>query len=611
MATRFVGEDLTPVLPERRNRDEKGPTPSSQELRARQRWRFWLLMVGLVVAACLLILRLFVYQIVQWGDQVAMGQAHRGAAARGVIVDRNGTLLAADRFFYEVAITPNILYNDEERREVANQLEELAGMPANRTLALLQEYQNSSFLRLAETVPLAQAEAIEHKQEEMAQTLDRFPLQYVFITPVPLRYYPQHELASHLLGFVNMERTPFYGVESYYSRFLLADSGIGFTNKPQADLSSLSSNLRRYMPSQAGKDVVLTIDSAIQWIVEEELKRGVEEFKAARGTVIIQNPYTGEILAMASYPSYDPNRFADTETANFLDPAISQQYEPGSIFKVITMASGLDAEVMTPHKVYNDPGFISIGERTIFNSQLIGYGEVEAQDALALSLNVVTAQVAVDIGVSQFYDYVRRFGFGSPTEVDLAGEIPGAIKVPGDPMWSLSDLGTNSFGQGIAVTPLQMVNSVSALANGGKLMRPYVVSERVYDGQVLRTEPTVIHTAIGNEYASQIADMMVHAVEIGNKKARVADYTVAGKSGTAQIPTVAGYLEDQVNASFVGFAPAQDPAVVMLVRLERPDQEVTLWASDNAAPIFSRIMTRVLNYLGAEPNSRRYAGSGE
>jgi cell division protein FtsI/penicillin-binding protein 2 len=565
-------------------------------------------MVILAAAAGLLILRLAIYQIVQWGDQLPIGQPHTGADARGVIVDRNGTLLAADRFFYEVAITPNILHSDEERREVANQLEELAGMPANRTLAMLQEYQDSSFLRLAETVPLAAAEAIEARQEEIAKTLDRFPLQYVFITPVPLRYYPQNELASHILGFVNAERSPFYGVESYYDRYLLADSGIGFTTAPQAELSSLSPSLRRYMPSQAGKDIVLTIDSAIQWIVEEELKKGVEEFKAERGTVIIQNPHTGEILAMASYPSYDPNRFGDTATANFLDPAISQQYEPGSIFKVITMAAGLDAEVMTPDKVYNDPGFISIGERTIFNSQLIGYGEVEARDALALSLNVVTAQVAVDIGTSQFYDYVRRFGFGSPTEVDLAGEVPGAIKVPGDPMWSPSDLGTNSFGQGIAVTPLQMVNSVSALANGGKLMRPYVVKERVYDGKVLVTEPTVIHTAISSEHADQIADMMVHAVEIGNKKARVDDYTVAGKSGTAQIPTVAGYLEDQVNASFVGFAPAEEPAVVMLVRLERPDQEVTLWASDNAAPIFSRIMTRVLSYLNVEPNSRRMAG---
>lgn len=565
-------------------------------------------MVMLALAAGLLILRLFVYQIIQWGAQVEVGQGHQGAPARGVIVDRNGTLLAADRFFYEVAITPNLLNNDEERRSVASQLEELAGMPANRTLALLQEYQTASYLRLAETVPLAQAEAIQERQDEIAIDLDRFPLQYVFITPVPLRYYPQNELASHILGFVNAERSPFYGVESYYDRFLVADSGIGFTSTPQKDLSTLSPSLRKYLPSLAGKDIVLTIDSAIQWIVEEELQRGVEEFKAVRGTVIIQNPHTGEILAMASYPSYDPNRYGETDTANFLDPAVSQQYEPGSIFKVITMAAGLDAEVMTPDKVYNDPGFISIGERTIFNSQLIGYGEIEAQDALALSLNVVTAQVALDIGVSQFYDYVRRFGFGSPTEVDLAGEVPGAIKTPGDPLWSYSDLGTNSFGQGIAVTPLQMVNSVSALANGGKLMRPYVVKERVYDGKVLETEPTVVHTAIAAKYADQIADMMVHTVEVGNQKARVEDYTVAGKSGTAQIPTVAGYLEDQVNASFVGFAPADDPAAVMLVVLERPDQEVTLWASDNAAPIFSRIMTRVLNYLNVEPDSRKYAG---
>jgi cell division protein FtsI/penicillin-binding protein 2 len=581
--------------------------PSLQE---RRRWRFMLLIGVLAAAAALIALRLMTYQVVQWGLSVPISKGHEGNPARGTIVDRDGLLLASDRFFYSVAINAQALRNVEQRVAVAQQLEDLIGLPANRTLAQLNTWPDTYYLEVAKEITLAQGQRILDEQERLSEESDLYPLRTVFLTAVPKRYYPQRELGAHMVGFVNAERAPFYGVEGYYDRFLVGDSGIGFTEKPNATVADLPLAVQRFVPSLAGKDLVLTIDSSMQWIAEEELRKGLEQYKAERGTIIVMDPHTGRILAMASEPSYDPNQYGQTETKRFLDPAISEQYEPGSVFKVVTMGAGLDTGVITPTMKFNDTGMISVGGRVFFNSQRIGYGEVTAQTALAQSLNVVTAQVAILVGKSAFYDYVRRFGFGSATQVDLAGEIPGALKTPGTLDWSESDIATNSFGQGLAVTPLQMVNAVASIANGGKLMRPYIVEARIHNSEVLLTEPTVVHTTLTPESARQLTDMMVFTVQEGNKLAIVPDYEVAGKSGTAQIPGPDGYLKDEVNASFVGFVPARDPQLAIIVRYEKPDPEITDWANENAAPTFARVATRILDSMNLAPDNIREAVAG-
>lgn len=585
----------------------RGKGESPQQRRERQVWRFWLLVVSLVIALVFLAGRLMIYQVVQWGVSSPVGVGHQGNTPRGTIVDRNGVLLAADRFYYSVAAASNALHSDDERYNVATELEKLISLPANQTLSLLSSYPYSYYVELAKTVPLDQGELINTRIEELGGNAKVFPLHAVFTTPEPRRYYPQGALAGRILGFLNMERLPFYGVESYYNSFLEQDSGVGFTDRPQGTIDSLSPNLRTYLPSPAGKDLVLTVDSAIQWIVEDELRKGIQEFKAVRGTAIIMNPDTGEVLAMATLPTYDPNHYSQAAPKEFLDPAISEQYEPGSVFKLVTYGAALNTGAITPTTVFNDNGVISVGGRPIFNSQQIGYGAVTAQMALARSLNVVAAQVALRLGKNDFYDYVRRFGFSQASDIDLAGEIGGAVKFPGTPNWSESDLGTNSFGQGLAVTPLQMVNAVSTIANGGRLMRPYVVKTRVYNGEVLETEPTVVHQTLSPESAKELTEMMIFTVEEGNKKARVQGYAVAGKSGTAQIPDEGGYLKDEVNHTFVGFMPADAPRIAMLVRLERPDQTIQPWASDTTGVVFSRIGRRVMNYLNVPPDAIRNA----
>ncbi|MCB0107230.1 MAG: penicillin-binding protein 2, partial [Caldilineaceae bacterium] len=295
----------------------------------------------------------------------------------------------------------------------------------------------------------------------------------------------------------------------------------------------------------------------------------------------------------------------NVDVARFLNPAVSALYEPGSIFKVITMAAGLDTGVITPTTPFTDTGYIVVGQRTIYNSNRTAAGATNATDALARSLNVVTAQVAERVGANNFYRYVRRFGFGDRTGVDLADEVAGLLKEPGDELWSQSDLGTNSFGQGLAVTPLQMLNSVCAIANGGLLLRPYIVQARVEDEKVLYTRPTVIQRVMSAQTAAELTDMMVTTVEIGNKAASVAGYEIAGKSGTAQIPGPEGYLEDQTINSFIGFAPAHDPQFVLLVKLDRPDPAISQWASYTAAPVFAQISRRLFEHLNIAPDEIR------
>ncbi|MCB0056994.1 MAG: penicillin-binding protein 2, partial [Caldilineaceae bacterium] len=283
-------------------------------------------------------------------------------------------------------------------------------------------------------------------------------------------------------------------------------------------------------------------------------------------------------------------------------------YEPGSVFKMITAAAALDSGVVTPTQTLTDTGSIAVGQRVILNSDRVAHGVVDMTEALARSLNVITAQWALMLGQKQFYQYLERFGFGQVTEVDLADEVYGLIKRPGTLDWSLSDLGTNSFGQGLAVTPIQMANAIASIANGGKLMRPYIVKARVLDGQVQFTEPTVLGTTIRPETAKALTDILVDIVTDGNSAAAVPGYRIAGKSGTAQIPTEEGYTEDETIVTFAGYAPADDPRFVILVKLDRPDPKISQWASYSAAPTFARVAKRLLDYYHIPPDELRLGG---
>lgn len=580
------------------------PTIDSVAAIRRHIGRVWFIVLALSLITALVIVRLISYQFAEPIVQQAMLPA-RTPADRGVILDRNGNLFAQDRFEYEVRLAPDQLKTDEERAVIASGLESILEIDGSELKRALEQNSASKFMLVTKELPFAEGQRILKWIKEEAE--ESPALNKIEVAAIPIRFYPQKALAAHTIGFVGFssDRPAHFGIEEYFSEFLSTDGIAKLTRTEREPIAVLPPALQRFIPSTAGRDVVLTLDRGVQWIIEDELYQGLQLYGADRGTIIVMEPQTGAVLGLANWPTYDPNNYSATDPKIFQNAAISAQYEPGSIFKVITMGAALDTNTIEPDSKFIDSGSITIGERIIFNSNRTGAGEVTASQALALSINVVTAQIAEELGHPEFYNYVRRFGFGKATEIDLADEIPGAVKSPGSKEWSYSDLGTNSFGQGIAVTPIQMVNSVAAIANGGFLMRPYVIQSRIYDDQVQQTESTVANQAISTETAALLTEMMVDVIETGATAAYAPGYTMAGKTGTAQIPGEGGYLEDETIVSFVGFGPIEDPQFVILVKLERPNPDISQWATATAAPVFSRVALRLCDYFGIPPQNER------
>jgi cell division protein FtsI/penicillin-binding protein 2 len=317
------------------------------------------------------------------------------------------------------------------------------------------------------------------------------------------------------------------------------------------------------------------------------------------------DPRTGEILAMASQPAYDPDRHEwyiyRGQEGIFLSPAVGAPYEPGSVFKIVTVAAALDSGTITPIYTYVDTGQIEVGGRVFTNWDGKAYGERDLVDMLGLSLNVGTVGLAAQMGPDTFYRYVRAFGFGRPTEVDLQGENAGHVRVPDDLDWRDSDLGANAFGQGLTVTPIQMISAAAAVANDGRLMRPYLVARQLQsNGDVVESRPVVRGQPIRPQTARTLTEILAQAVERHLPQALVPGYRVAGKTGTAQIPIPGGYDPTWTIASFVGFGPVRDPQLVILVRLDRP--QASPWASDTAALVFQRLASRLFPMLGIPPD---------
>ncbi|MFN2166879.1 MAG: peptidoglycan D,D-transpeptidase FtsI family protein, partial [Anaerolineae bacterium] len=408
-------------------------------------------------------------------------------------------------------------------------------------------------------------------------------------------------LFSHMLGFVNGEPRAYYGVEENYDDYLRAVDPPFFRSNlgVQVAYSRLPEAWQSVLPSSTGQDIVLTVDRRVQSLVSKVLAEAIGTYQAQSGTIIVMEPSTGAILAMVSLPSYDPNRYGVTNDTVLADPAVSRQYEPGSVFKIVTMSAGIDAGLITADTVLTDSLKMEVGGQTIQNSDKRSHGQVDIRETLVRSLNIPTAQVALQLQESLFYQYVKRFGFGQKTEVDLANESPGTVKVPGDLLWSKSDLATNAFGQGLAVTPLQMATATAVIANGGMLVRPHVVDARVFRGRVLKPDTDPVRRVLKPETASQMTDLMISVVEQGAPGAYVRGYTVAGKTGTAQIAVEGGYSPTDTIHSFVGFAPAWSPKFVILVKLDKP--KANSWAVNTAAPTFGKLARELLRTMHVPP----------
>lgn len=394
-----------------------------------------------------------------------------------------------------------------------------------------------------------------------------------------LRFYPLGALASHLLGFVSADESVggAYGVELYYEKELKGIAGVFEGDKVVE-------------AAEVGESLKLTIDLNIQREAEKILQNLVEKYKAEKGTVIVEDPKTGKILAMGNAPNFDLNSYSEYEVETFLNPAVQAVYEPGSIFKIITMAAGLDAGKITPETTYVDTGSLTLNGKTIKNWDLKAHGKINMTQVIEGSVNTGAAFAERTLGHDLFYEYLVKFGFKDKTNIDLPGEIVGSLR-PLEFDKRDINFATASFGQGISVTPIALLRAVSAIANHGIMMKPHLNSE---------AEPVAIGRVISEKASREVIDMMVSAVDKA-EIARIRGYTVAGKTGTAQVPDFkrGGYTDEVIN-TYIGFAPAYDPKFVILIKIDKPDGAPL--AGLTVVPAFRDLAQFVLNYYNIPPD---------
>lgn len=518
-------------------------------------------------------------------------QPREFAPARGRIFDRNGELLATNDVQYEVGINPTFVVAPDQ---VVRALSEALGKPQSEIEAAVES--QDRYVLVARPVSAEVGDFIKK-----ASSTEGINLSGVSLTPIAHRAYPGGVLGAGTLGFVGYNQlnnqVGYYGVEGFYNDLLSGKSVQGIEQLVPFDTEP------NPVPAQ-GADLVLTIDRDIQFLVEGILNDAVRRYGAQSGSILVMDPQTGEILAMASNPTFDPNNYGAITLPEPLNSGVTGQYEPGSTFKVLTMAAALDSGLVSPTTPFNDTGVIEVGGAQIRNWDGGAWGAVDMTGCMRHSLNVCMAYLSTSMGANTFYDYMKAFGIGTKTNVDLSAESPGHLKVPGDPDWFDSDLGTNAFGQGVAVTPLQLLTAIGAVANDGIMMQPHILREVSNGDASHTTNVQPIGQPISAETARTLSQMLATSLETGEaQNALVPGYRIAGKTGTASIPVPGGYDETQTIASFVGWGPIDDPRFLVLIRLDRPT--ASIWGSETAAPTFGVLAQRLVVLMQIPPDDVR------
>jgi len=422
---------------------------------------------------------------------------------------------------------------------------------------------------------------LKKASQSQVKKTEELNIKGIYIDEVESRFYPLGNLASQVLGFVSPAAdddflSGRYGIELYFDDKLSGEEG-----RLEGD---------RLVDPIAGEDIYTTIDSNIQIRAEEILSDLVMKYKAESGIVMVQEPKTGKILALGVYPNFDLNSYGEYDIKTFLNPAIQSIYEPGSIFKVITMAAGIDSGKITPETRYYDSGSLTLDGRTIKNWDLKAHGWMTMTEVIEQSINTGAAYAAKMLGNDLFYNYLVKFGFSEKTGIKLPGELSGNL-INLEKSFRQINFATASFGQGVAVTPIRLISAISAIANGGVVMKPYIYQNE---------KPAVVRRTVSEEAARQVTGMMVSAV----KKAQIAQvpkFDVAGKTGTAQVPDFKrGGYTDQVINTYSGFAPAYDPRFTILIRIDKPAGAPL--AGLTVVPAFRELAEFILNYYNVPPD---------
>ena len=563
------------------------------------------MLAGSVLGATGLGWRLYDWHVNQSADLAARGSTALLTRTeinprRGTIMDSNGDVLAISRGARRVIADPQEIHAQLDPFVLAKRLGGLLGVEP----AAIAERIGDPTQRYAEIVRGVygqQATDLEH-------ALAEGELPGIRLDADRIRLYPNQELAAHLVGFVGEspdqpgEVIGQAGIEGWYDDVLGGRPG-----QVSFDLDRLGRRIPtgRYavVPPEHGAHVVLTIDRTIQYIAEQELESALERFGAAAGTIVVTDPRSGDILALAVRPTYAPGRVHQYQSLGpeFANRAVGLILEPGSTFKLITMAAGLDSGAIRPETTHNLPGVVTYYGQEFKNWDETTYPNQTMVGVLRHSSNTGAIFVADTLGANRFYDYVERFGFGSPTGVDLVGEVDGIVRRRGDRGWFLPDLAANSFGQGISVTPLQLAAAVGAIANDGMLMQPRVARRVIRpDGTRQSIKPHAVRRVVSADTARTLIRMLETAeASVTDNLARLPGYRTVGKTGTAEVPAGGRILPDISIASYVGFGPVELPRALVSVTVEKP--QLGFYGSQVASPTFRRVMQRVFNHLKIPP----------
>lgn len=578
---------------------------STEMRRARTRQ----MIIFLLVCASLLGLlgRLYYWQITQSGPLASAANSQHTQnqtlnAPRGLIYDAQGRILATNIVRDDVYLEPIQFLADYPDADQYQAKLQWVVQNLHQVLPTLSEAQ----LRAAFASGRTNVRIAGPIDPAQSQELRDLQLPYTFLEPRTWRTYPTGTMVAQVLGYVQDGAGGVYGIEETYNKQLTGKPG-SFTAETDLNGNPLIVGASSDQPAVPGANLTLTIDSTIQYIVQTALTEKVNQLHSQGGTVVVLNAHTGAIIAMAGAPTFDPDQYGNyynkmgclgSESVYF-NPALYCAYEPGSVMKSVTMAAALDQGLITPDTTISDPGYVNFPDAaTVTNWDNLPYGRESMTGVLQHSANVGAAIVAHNmLKADRYYPYLARFGFGQLTNVS-APETAGSYRSPGNPGWTPSDLTRQSFGQAILATPLQVAVAYQTIANGGVMMRPYLVASIDNNGQITRTQPQEERRVISAKAAQALTGMLVSAADY-NQQATFPGYSIAVKTGTA---TTQGISDDQTEASMAGFLPASNPQFVILVKLDRPQGQYNIFGGTSAAPLWKYIGQQLMLHYQILPD---------
>lgn len=589
------------------------------------RWRYWVVAAFFILLGLGMVARLFHIQVVQHEsfavqaqDQYGTDWARKIPATRGIIRSADGYDLAGRQPAYQIWADPRLIENPVEAAD------KMAAILADWRIVQLstgastssdnKDQQASSAAELKEDYRADLIELLSNKERHwviLANKLDVEPtdrikaldLKGVGYTSQEKRYYPEGVLASQVLGFVGSndkgEDQGYYGIEGYFDQELRGKDGYVALETDQAG-NPIPVGTYEAKPVEQGSTITLTINRGLQYQLEQKLKAGVERMKATAGSVILMEPDTGSVLAMANYPTYNPGDWDDSEVQDkllFKNNAIQDNYEPGSVVKSLTVATGLETNVLTPDSTYLSAPY-KVADHTINTADHKYYGTSTVAQMLQHSDNTGAAYFGLKIGKDNFLKWFYKVGLNKPTGITLQGEASGQISEVNS--WTDVHLATAAFGQGVSVTPLQLLEMMATIANDGVQMKPTIIKSIQRNGQTTEVKPEEVGRVFSSHTSQLMRGMLAEVVEKGEfRRLALQGYGIAGKTGTAQValPT-GGYDPSNVITTFVGFAPYDKPKFIMLVKLDKPAVKNS---AETVIPIWMNMATELLRYYGFGP----------